>query len=218
MDVADICAQILDGLRGGFAVIAPGAVHVPQHAQLVAGEGVEQIAQALAVAVDAAGLDQHGHVVLRRHGQKLAQRRAHGFLAAVGIRAHIGNAQLGGQADQLLQLVARGRVGQIAGRIQTGNFEILFAHFANGGGEIVLVKGAAALEQGLHALRVADLHAAKVHFDGRVDPFLPAAVLPAAGRKGELHACASSYTILFSALMYAWMLAPTMSVEMPRPE
>ena len=76
MHVLDVGAEVLDRLFRRFARVAEGVLQVPKRSQIVAGVGIEHLAEPVGVGEYADGLDQQRHARFLRVGQ---HRVEHGF-------------------------------------------------------------------------------------------------------------------------------------------
>ena len=192
VDVADVGAQVLDCRVSALALVAVGVVDVPEGGELVAGEVIHQGAEPGRVGVDAAGLEEDGHVQPLGLGQEAPQILAHRVLVVgEGAGRHVGHLGVAGRLHQTAHCL-RPAVGKIHGGVEAGNFQLLLPELADGCRRLVLVEGAAAVLKGRELLEVVDLDAAEFHVKGGVDPLLPGEIGPAAGGKGEVHASSSS--------------------------
>ncbi len=109
-----------------------------------------------------------------------------------------------------------GDIRDIAHRVETGDGELFFKQVAHCGRGVVGAKRPVLAGQ-LPLVDAPQLNALHAGLPGHSYKFLPAVSLPAIYRKRKSHCYISSYTILLSAFMYAWMLAPITSVDIPCP-
>ena len=194
MHMADIGAQIFDGGVAAFAEVPVGMVHVPQDAQLVAGALVQKAAQTGGVGIDAAGLDQQGHVpapgFLQQDSQVLPNLR---LIIVEGAGADVGNPGVLGHFHQALQPGDCGiAVGQVIGCVEAGDSQLLFVKLTDSGCGLIFVEGTAAVQQGVELGQVIDFDAAEAHIQCQIHHFFPGEIGPATGGKGEVHASSSS--------------------------
>ena len=195
MHMADVGAEVLDGLGSGFLALTHGVVHIPDDADLVTGKMVHELGKAGGIGIDAGGLDEHGHALFLGNGQQGVDDGAHVVLiVAGGVCAHVGHAQVGSGIHELLQGFHGGVhvAGDIDGAVKAGYRDARLVQGAHGGGDGILMEGAAFFKEGLVLMGVIDLYAGKVHVFGCRHPFFPCAVFPAAGGKAQLHASTSS--------------------------
>ena len=96
----DIGAEILDRFFRRLARVAEGMLHIPERGEVVAGEGIEHIAEFIGIGKYPYGLDQQRHAGLLRGGQHFFQHPHHrGALIRertsriLRAEAHIGYAQ-----------------------------------------------------------------------------------------------------------------------------
>ena len=92
-----------------------------------------------------------------------------------------------------MQRVCRGgTLGKIQGGVQTGDGQLLIPERTDGGGDGMLVEGAATAGQMGELEEVIDFNAGKLHVQGGVQDLFPAQIAPATGGKGEFHTDSSS--------------------------
>ena len=198
VDVANVSAQVLDGLVRRLAADPVGVLEIPEDGQIIAGEAVEHVPQPDRVGKDAHGLDEHGDP--RLHGQGFAAAQAldkclRHFAAGGGVDADVGDLELAGGLNAvgdlpaiLLQLLP---VCDVADGVDAGEAEPRFVELPQGGGGHMGVEGAAAGRQG-GGMDVPQLDALELHFLGDADVVRPGIAFPALDGKGELHCTASS--------------------------
>ena len=69
MYVLDVCAEVLNRLFRRFARVAEGVLQVPERREIVAGVGIEHLAELVRVGEYADGLDEQRHAGFLRAGQ-----------------------------------------------------------------------------------------------------------------------------------------------------
>ena len=131
MDMADESAQVADGVLRTLAADVIRLMHIPQSAQIVAGEKTQQIPQLCGVSEGTHGLNEQGDAVLLRLVQGGIEEilgSSEGVFALGGTKPQEGDTQLlhdGGGLVQLLQCGgALGGHAHIRRQIQTGNRQL----------------------------------------------------------------------------------------------
>ena len=192
--MADVCAQVGDGLLGVLAADEVGGVHIPQGGQLVAGEVVQHIAQARGAAENAGGFQQQHHPGLRGRRDRLRQKIAHFRCAGVrvgiaGLDADVRHAQPGRDVDAFADFGQRfGRVAH-GGRthgVHARDRQLLLVQPAERGGGGVFVKRAVFFGE-QRAVDVVQLDSLEPQVAGNIAKIVERAVVPALGRKRKLH-------------------------------
>ena len=69
MHVLDVRAEVLDRLFRRFAGVAEGVLQIPERRKVVAGVGIEHLAEPVGVGEYADGLDEQRHARFLRAGQ-----------------------------------------------------------------------------------------------------------------------------------------------------
>ena len=96
VDVADVAAEVLNGLRRRFTHIAVRVVHIPKGCDALAVNGIEQLSEPLRVGVDAVRLDE------QRDAEALGDDAEHvehvGDVVVVDLALRLG-VQVGEHAD-----------------------------------------------------------------------------------------------------------------------
>ena len=172
-------------------------MHIPQGSQPVAGVVLQEATEPGGVGKDAAGLQQDAHAqglgLGQQGGDAVKEGSFGGFIALRCPADHIGDPQIPGGGEHILQNVGIfRRAGQVQGGVQAGDGELLIPQITEGGGQLVAVEGTAPVRQGGVFVEVVDLDAGEFHFQGGVQPGIPAQAAPAAGGKGEFHTVSSS--------------------------
>ena len=184
MDVADVGAEVFDGRVGGFAVVAVGMVHIPERAQLVARERVQERTQAGRIGKHAAGLEED------RHAQRFRRRDEH-FECGTDVRVVVMQRRDGdiwrldvvrGLQERLHRLGAV-RPGNVAGGIEAGDAQPGLPQLARRRRRVILVQRAAAIGQRGRILDIIEFYAAEAHRLRHADLVFPRDILPAAGGK-----------------------------------
>ena len=188
MHVADVGAEVFDGRVGGFAVVPVGMVHVPERAQLIAGERVEQRAQPGRVGKDAAGLEQDRDPLRLGGGEERFERGGdprvvialcgHGDIRTLHVvrQLHEGGHGLGA-------VLAR----DVAGGIEARDAQALLPELPRRRCGGIAVQRAAAAGQLRRFVDVIELDAAEAHGLGHLHLLLPGDLLPAACGKRYIH-------------------------------
>ena len=188
VDVADVGAEVFDGRVGGFAVVPVGMVHVPERAQLIAGERVEQRAQPGRVGKDAAGLEQDRDPLRLGGGEERFERGGdprvviapcgHGDIRTLHVVR-----QLHEGGHGLSAVLAR----DVAGSIEARDAQALLPELPRRRGGGIAVQRAAAAGQLRRFVDVIELDAAEAHGLGHLHLLLPGDLLPAACGKRYIH-------------------------------
>ena len=141
MYVLDVCAEVLNRLFRRFARVAEGVLQVPERREIVAGVGVEHLAELVRVGEYADGLDEQRHARFLRAGQ---HRVEHGFDGAALLFVSFARV-LGAEADVRYPQVFRSfyvfayfgavflkgrRVGDVVPRVDAGYRKARLGHLA----------------------------------------------------------------------------------------
>ena len=237
VDVTDVSTQILDDLLGGLATAEVGGRQLPQGSQAIAGKAIQQIAEHRGLAEQTRGLHQEAHPLRLCFGQNAGDQRGYVFNGGGHLRLGSGGGtqtdirdaevpcHVHAVQDLGLGLGGAGGVGGVDETVNARNRQLLFIQTAQGGGGGIVVEGSVAVgEHG--AVDVVNLHPGKAEGGGHITEFVKGVVVPPLGRKGQFHnlyllsladQIFCSNTILLTALIYARMEAPMMSVEIPVP-
>ena len=197
--MADVSAQVGDGLLRRLAVEQAGVEHVPAGGQVVAGKKVQHLHQLFGVAQDPAALQQQDHAGLLRQGHKGLQPPGD-VAVRVRVQQHIGDQEIAGRLNSGGDLVLRLGGQQVRLHPHAGDGQILAHQLAAGRHGQLRVGGAVPAGQEAVADAV-DLQAVETGVHGGGAEAGPVPVRPMTDGIRELHFYASSYMILFRALI-----------------
>ena len=193
MHVFDVCAEVLDRLFRRFASVAEGVLQVPERRQIVAGVGIEHLAEPVGVGEYADGLDKQRHARFLRAGQHSVEHGLDGlallFVALARVfraEADVWNAQPLRGLDVFSYFGAvflKGRrVGDVVPRVDAGYRKARLGHLAVRGVRHRGVEDARLFRE-LRLVYVVYLYSGKAAVLRDLAEILPCVVVPPEGGK-----------------------------------
>ena len=198
VDVTDVSAQVLDDLLGGLTASEVGGRQLPQCAEAVAGEAIQEIAEGHRLAEQTRGLHEETHPACLGLGKDTGDQGGHVLDGGLhlslgsggGAETDVGDMEAArhvhAMQDLGLGLGGSRGVGGINEAIDAGDGQLLLVETAEGGGGGVIVERAVtAHEHG--AVDVVDLHAGIAQRGGHVAELIEGMIVPPFGGKREFH-------------------------------
>ena len=193
MHVLDVGAEVLDRLFRRFAGVAEGVLQIPERRKVVAGVGIEHLAEPVGVGEYADGLDEQRHARFLRAGQHRVEHGLDGvallFVALARVlraEADVWNAQPLRGFDVFSYLGAvflKGRrVGDVVPRVYAGYRKARLGHLAVRGVRHRGVEDAGLFRE-LRLVYVVYLYSRKAAVLRDLAEILPCVVVPPEGGK-----------------------------------